>query len=124
MVQLCFADYSRADAEVMEAGVSLLTYRDTLSQSEAGVPPGGQVLLAVLRHGRTYSALIHRISAPVLLIHGEQDRLVPIDAARRVADAKPDWQTEWLTGVGHTPQLEVPDRFVAVVERWLAARPA
>ena len=115
VVQLCFADFSRADAEVLEAGVSLLTYRDTLTQSRS--------LLAVLRHGRTYSALIHRISAPVLLIHGERDRLVPIEAARRVAAAKPEWQTEWLAGVGHTPQLEVPDRFVAVVDRWLAAMP-
>lgn len=123
MVQLCFADFSRADAEVMEAGVSLLTYRDTLAQSEAEFLRAARSLLAVLRHGRTYSALIHRISAPVLLIHGEQDRLVPIEAARRVAAAKPEWQTEWLAGVGHTPQLEVPDRFVAVVDRWLAALP-
>ena len=35
VIQLCFADFSRADADVFDAGVSLLAYRDTLAQSEA-----------------------------------------------------------------------------------------
>jgi pimeloyl-ACP methyl ester carboxylesterase len=77
----------------------------------------------VLRRGRSYADLIRAVTAPILLIHGEEDRLVPVAAARRLAAANPHWQTEWLAGVGHTPQLEVPERFVAIVEPWLASLP-
>ena len=123
MIQLCFADVSRADADVLDAGVSLLAYRDTLAQSEAEFLRAARSLLALLRHGRTYAALIHRVSAPVLLIHGEQDRLVPVEAARRLAAARPEWTTEWLAGVGHTPQLEEPDAFHALALPFLRGAP-
>jgi pimeloyl-ACP methyl ester carboxylesterase len=56
---------------------------------------------------------------PVLLIHGDQDRLVPITAARIAAAANPQWDTEFLSDVGHTPQLENPDEVIRAVERWL-----
>jgi pimeloyl-ACP methyl ester carboxylesterase len=122
-VQLCFSDSSRADAAVIEAGASLLAYRDTLPRAEAEFLRAARSLLTVLRRGRTYSDLIRSVTAPVLLIHGEQDRLVPVEAARRVAAANPGWETEWLPGVGHTPQLEVPDRLVERIVPWLDRLP-
>ena len=44
---------------------------------------------------------------------------IPIAAARSVAADNPTWETTFLPGVGHTPQLEVPDRVVARVASWL-----
>lgn len=124
--RLCFADPTRADASVIEASASLLAYRDTLPRAEVEFLRAAKSLLTVLRRGRAYSELIRSVSAPVLLIHGEQDRLVPVEAARRVAAANPDWATEWLAGVGHTPQLEAPDRVVERIVPWLdrIAQPA
>ena len=56
---------------------------------------------------------------PVLLMHGELDRLVPVSAARDVARRHPAWRYVELTGVGHVPQLQVPERVAAEILRWL-----
>lgn len=118
-LKLCFADLARADLDVVDAGVRLLAHRDTLGDADASFLAAARSLLGVLRRGRRYVAAIERVTAPVLLLHGELDRLVPVTAARRLAAANPNWHTQWFQGVGHTPQLEVPDRFVEAVERWL-----
>jgi pimeloyl-ACP methyl ester carboxylesterase len=123
-IKLCFADATRADRDVLAAGVELVAHRDLESDPDLSFLVAARSLLAVLRHPRRYSAAIGRVTAPALLLHGEQDRLVPIAAARRAAVAQPAWQTAWLPGVGHTPQLEVPDQFVSIVGPWLAALPA
>jgi len=118
-LKLCFADLTRADLDVVDAGVRLLAHRDTLGDADASFLAAARSLLSVLRRGRRYLAAIEGVTAPVLLLHGELDRLVPVTAARRLAAMNPSWHTEWFHGVGHTPQLEVPDRFVEATERWL-----
>ncbi len=60
----------------------------------------------------------------MLLIHGELDKLVPVAAARVTAADNPAWQTEFLPGVGHTPQLERPDLVLARLVPWLGDLPA
>jgi pimeloyl-ACP methyl ester carboxylesterase len=56
---------------------------------------------------------------PTLLVHGTEDRLVPVEAARRTADVH-GIDLELIDGVGHAPQLETPARFVSVITDWLA----
>jgi pimeloyl-ACP methyl ester carboxylesterase len=68
---------------------------------------------------RQFKNTMRSIVGPVLLIHGDRDRLVPIAAARNAAAANPQWDTEFLHDVGHTPQLEAPDAVISAVERWL-----
>ena len=63
------------------------------------------------------------IDVPVLLINGEADRLVPVAAAHIAARANPSWEAVFLPGVGHTPQLEVPDAFVETIAEWLLTTP-
>ena len=38
---------------------------------------------------------------------------------RRAAARNPRWETVMLPGVGHTPQLEVPDTVIGTVRDWL-----
>jgi pimeloyl-ACP methyl ester carboxylesterase len=59
------------------------------------------------------------VRAPVLLIHGELDRLVSIRNARATAARNPCWQFETIPGVGHVPQLEAPDLTAAHILSWL-----
>lgn len=68
---------------------------------------------------RKFGRLLHQVSQPTLLIHGAQDRVVPIASARWAADQRPDWAFRLLDAVGHTPQIEDPALFVALVEDWL-----
>ena len=63
---------------------------------------------------------LERIEAPVLLIWGDRDRMVTHRGSRRLLAALPDTEYELYPGVGHCPQIEAPERFVASLERFLA----
>ncbi len=123
-VAICFAEPSRADAEVIDADIALTAYRRTQPGPEKAFLGAARSLVKVLRSGGRYPAHIRGIDQPVLLIHGELDKLVPVAAARVTAADNPAWQTEFLPGVGHTPQLERPDLVLARLVPWLGDLPA
>jgi pimeloyl-ACP methyl ester carboxylesterase len=56
---------------------------------------------------------------PVLIIWGEHDPMIPVHHGEQAHQAIPGSRLEIFDGVGHLPQLEVPGRFVAVLERFL-----
>jgi pimeloyl-ACP methyl ester carboxylesterase len=71
---------------------------------------------------RDSSALMARLaetSLPVLLIWGEDDRLLPVARAREAVRALPGARLEVIEGAGHTPQAERPDRFNRVLEDFI-----
>ncbi len=65
------------------------------------------------------------ITAPTLVIVGEQDRLTPTWQSKAVADAIPGARYELVTGPGssHGLHLERPDDVVRLVHDFLADRP-
>ena len=75
-------------------------------------------MFVLARPGR-YQALLRALDLPVLLVHGEQDRLVPAAAARATLAGNPGWDSAFLSDVGHTPQLEAPDDVVRHLTGWL-----
>src|SRR5947209_6001379 len=58
---------------------------------------------------------LDRISARVLLVWGDRDRLVFHRGAQRILDAVPGARLELLHGIGHCPQVEVPERFTELL---------
>lgn len=60
------------------------------------------------------------ISCPVLFIVGEDDEIFPPEWIRRVAASVPDAVVEVISGAGHSPYFETPDRWNAVVTTHLA----
>lgn len=118
--ELCFADPARASAEVTAASIELARIRRTMPGTEHAFLQAARSLTGVLARPGRYRAMMAGLTMPVLLIHGEQDRLVPVAAARAAAVACPSWHTVLLPGVGHTPQLEVPDDVVAAIRSWAA----
>jgi L-proline amide hydrolase len=60
------------------------------------------------------------VRVPVLVISGEFDEATP-DVVRPLVDALPDARWELLAGASHTPHLEQPQRFLELVETFLAA---
>jgi pimeloyl-ACP methyl ester carboxylesterase len=124
LVQLCFADPSRVDPEMIKAEVALSTRRHPATAAEASARAriflaAARSLLRVLSRRQNYQAMMAGIDVPVLLIGGEDDRLVPIAAMRQAAARNPRWESVILPGVGHTPQLEVPDAAIAAIQHWL-----
>lgn len=71
----------------------------------------------------TFDAAVRAVRAPVLVVHGELDPVVPAANMRRAASLRPVWETLWLPGVGHGVQMEAPQEFLAAVIPFLS-RPA
>jgi pimeloyl-ACP methyl ester carboxylesterase len=69
---------------------------------------------------RGLSARLHRIKAPTLLVWGEKDGVVPPVYGKHFQAAIAGSQLEILAEAGHFPNIEQPERFVSVVEDFLA----
>jgi pimeloyl-ACP methyl ester carboxylesterase len=123
VLALCFADPARARTEVTEASVELAACRRTMRGTDHAFLQAARSLARVLARPARYRAMMAGLDMPVLLIHGEQDRLVPIAAARAAAAAYPSWDTTLLPDIGHTPQLEAPDDVVAAIRSWAKRHP-
>jgi pimeloyl-ACP methyl ester carboxylesterase len=67
--------------------------------------------------------LIHRlrrVNAPTLVVWGRQDRLVPLAHGEAYRSAIRGAELRVIDRCGHSPQLERPAEFVALVEEFLA----
>jgi pimeloyl-ACP methyl ester carboxylesterase len=124
MNDLCFADPSRSDPQLLDASVALTDQRRTIPRKEESFLGAARSLMRFLAEPQRYRAILAGLGAPVLLISGDADRLVPVELAVRTAAANPAWHTVFLPGVGHTPQLETPAAVVNAVTDWLARTPS
>jgi pimeloyl-ACP methyl ester carboxylesterase len=118
-LRLCSERFDRIPPEVVQAHVRLERKRGRLPDNDgAYVEAARSIVLALARPGML-RRIIDRIQVPTLVIHGAADRLVRVDAALDVQRERPDWSLRVLDDVGHIPMLEVPERFLEVVETWL-----
>lgn len=63
---------------------------------------------------------LHRLAAPVLVIWGAQDRLLPVEYAHRWAEALGTARLEFIDEAGHLPPVEQPGAFAALVREFLS----
>jgi pimeloyl-ACP methyl ester carboxylesterase len=68
------------------------------------------------------AAVLREADVPALVVHGEEDALIPVDAARSMADLLPLAELVTLAEAGHLPQLEVPAELTTAVTEWLSRR--
>ena len=66
-----------------------------------------------------YVGRLCEINVPTLIVHGAEDRLVPIDCARQAHRLIKDSQLHVMADCGHWPQREKPDEFNRVVSQFL-----
>jgi pimeloyl-ACP methyl ester carboxylesterase len=104
---------------------------EILSQVESAKLPGASAVRdpARLRHillelrDLDHRALVPRIACPTLVIGGEDDRVVPAEVQRQMAERIPNHVLEICPGYGHFNDMENPDyqqsvdRFVRAVTR-------
>jgi pimeloyl-ACP methyl ester carboxylesterase len=64
------------------------------------------------------------IRAPVMIMWGEEDKLIPVSSARWFADAIPGAKLIVYPKVGHIPMEEIPERSAADVKAWLGSLPS
>ena len=104
------AEMARGHASLSEPGARA-AFVHTL---RAIVDPGGQRVSA---SDRLYLAA----EIPTLIVWGERDSLIPVRHGYAAHRAMPGSRIEIFEGAGHFPHVDDPDRFVAVLEDFVAS---
>ncbi len=63
------------------------------------------------------------VTQPVLVLHGDDDRIMPLAAGEWFADLLPNARLDVFADTGHWLQIEQPDRFTAAVRDFLGDVP-
>ena len=126
-------DPTRVRADVVDAHIELTASRDRAQGDTAYLASARSLARLMARPGPTVDRL-GTLAHPVLHLHGERDVLVPLSAARRMAEGRTGWRLEVARGIGHAPMLEAPEWTALRIGEWLdgdgdvarrrAARPA
>jgi pimeloyl-ACP methyl ester carboxylesterase len=119
MLTLVGVDPDTVPPAVIDRSVTLLQEREDVEGMDRAFLAAARSLLRLLVDPRRYRKAMASIRVPVLLVHGERDRLVPVAAARDIARRHPSWRYIELPDVGHVPQLQVPDRVAKDVLAWM-----
>jgi pimeloyl-ACP methyl ester carboxylesterase len=122
VLHLVCADPSRVPRPLVDAFVDLSAERSGGEGLERAYLQATRSLLGVLGRPRWYRRQLASITAPVMLLTGDCDRLVPHGGAQRLAARHPEWKLVTYPDVGHVPQLEVPEDVVRSVLDWIAER--
>ena len=117
------------------AGIAEAVSAGSLGPDSAGDAACAFVRESVLRQSPTgYAAHCEALAAahparheaircPTLLVHGTDDGVAPLAAARRLRASIDGARLEILPGVGHWPMLEAPARAAELLREHLAASP-
>jgi pimeloyl-ACP methyl ester carboxylesterase len=122
-LSLCCVDPARIPADVLALHVAVARRRARFTDINRDFLAAARSVVATSGYlrGRPYRRGIRSIPAPVLLVHGERDRLVPLAAARAAARRDPSWSLVVLPDTGHVPQLEAPGPTAEAILAWLDA---
>lgn len=126
-VRLAEAGYERASRiqpQSIERNLAAVRTRLDNGEMNADMLTAARSLTLTVGRRRQFAAMLSRISVPVLMLHGDRDRFVPIGAARATALANPAWHFEVAKGIGHVPQLEDPEWTTARILSWFSAEGA
>ncbi len=120
--QYCF-DVAQLDRGLVAALVEGERARIARGHAYLGYMQAYKSMLIRLRLVDAYDQEVAmKVKAPTLLIAGAADTLVKTEYIRRLAGVRPDWTYEQMSGVGHNPQMEAPDRYVTLLLDWLRGR--
>ncbi len=77
----------------------------------------------LLRFSQPYDSLaeadIAKVQVSTLILWGEEDRLIPVEAGRWLAQTMPDDTIVTYPGIGHLPQEEAAEKTLVTLEPWL-----
>jgi pimeloyl-ACP methyl ester carboxylesterase len=91
--------------------------RARASVERAWHPAGSaRQLLAIAADGDR-SALLPRIQAPTMIIHGQADPLIPVACGQQLAEEIPGAQADFIDGMGHDLPKELLPRFADDIAR-------
>jgi pimeloyl-ACP methyl ester carboxylesterase len=90
-----------------------------LTDIMAEIRPAGYRAAAIALGQTDLTPLLGAIDVPTLVIHGEQDIVVPVETGRMLADSIPGAQLVLIPNAGHVSNQEQPAMFNAAVREFL-----
>jgi pimeloyl-ACP methyl ester carboxylesterase len=75
-------------------------------------------------HDPKLEGRLHHITAPVLIIWGAHDRVLPVECASTWQSSLPGARLEIIEDAGHRPNAEQPAAFASLVKEFLTERAA
>lgn len=123
-LRIITADPSTIPDDLVRLHVEQLVRHQRTPDAGAAFLEAARSLLSLRRRPDVARWILDGIEAPVLAIHGDRDRLVPVGYARGAVRSHPWWDLHVLSGVGHVPQMEAPERWLAAADDWLGRLPA
>jgi pimeloyl-ACP methyl ester carboxylesterase len=109
-----FFDHSKITQEMV---ATYGAYLSLPGASQALIKTAQQLLPADLEE---ISGRYKSIPIPVLLIWGEQDKIVPLDIGRKLAANIPNAKLVVVTNCGHVPHEECPSQAIEAMESFLS----
>jgi pimeloyl-ACP methyl ester carboxylesterase len=119
VLRLCGIDPEDLPAEMIDRSVALIESREDVPGMDKAFISAARSLVLLLADPRRYRQAMASITAPVLMVQGDKDRLVPVAAARDTSRRNPTWRYLELAGVGHVPQLQKPKELAQEFLSWL-----
>ncbi|MFD5825565.1 alpha/beta fold hydrolase [Lentzea sp. NPDC060358] len=121
LLDLVCADPKGIPEELKLASEHLIGERAEVDGLDAAfLAAARSTVLTTSKRGAYYAAM-RKIRVPVFLMSGDKDRLVNVAAARFVARRNPHWRYDEYAGVGHVPQMEIPEVVSERVLEWMDA---
>ena len=108
---------------ILERGIDEMHAARTAPGADAAVK--ALAASAFSRSGQTIAYLdrLSELEAPVLVVWGELDRVLPARHAVVATAALPASWLEIMPGVGHVPQIEAAPALATLINRWLISLP-
>lgn len=122
-LRIIASDPGRIDPTLVRAHVEQLIRHQADEDAGDAFLEAARSLMALGRRPAAQRWILDSVTCPVLVIHGREDRLVPFAYAEAALVGRPNWEMRPIPKVGHAPQMETPERWLATVDRWLAQLP-
>jgi len=100
-----------------EENPDLVEFLEGMIQSTS--PAGVSGAAAAMRDRADSTPDLPQLNVPTLVIHGEEDQLIPHAEATAMAAAIPEAELMIIPGAGHMPNLEKPEIFNDAVRDFL-----
>lgn len=111
----------RVPMDVVESFNKLARARVHFPWASQAIPGTGQSIARFLGKRSRFVAMIRKVKAPTLVLHGLEDKIVRPSWVEWMCHLRPDWELVQMVDTGHVPQLDAPVRTMGILTPWLEA---
>lgn len=110
LLDLCFARGTAASSPALAEMIDVAAHRDRRDHVD-GWYRAARSLFTWLSRPRAFHRLADQVEAPVHIVSGGLDPIIPASTIASALERHPSWTHVSMPRVGHVPQLEDPDGF-------------